>query len=89
MVFSAGGFSRLRGGKVRGTTGWLVFDRGPGGHGRPLVLGAPREGGRGGRCAGEVSLWAAEEGRQNGQGEKVAERDRGGLRLFSCSLMLF
>jgi len=31
MVFPAGGFSWLRGGKVRGVTGWLVFDRGPGG----------------------------------------------------------
>jgi len=38
--------------------GWLVFDRGQGGHGWPLVLGEPREGDRGGRRAGEVGLVA-------------------------------
>lgn len=54
--------------KGRGVVGWLVFDRGQGGHSRPLVLEELRKGDRGGRCAGEVSLWGLREERMMGVG---------------------
>jgi hypothetical protein len=62
--------------------GRLVFDKGQGGHGWPLVLGEPSEGDCEGRHAGEVGLWGLRvcvDGRlwgENGAGERLWGRKK-------------